>query len=138
MGLLRRISLVLAVSYAVYWAWCGQLVREAKGSLVVITGCNGGLGQAAAARLKRSGFDVIATVRREKDKEALLKAVAGLHVVVGDMTTAEGVEAVVAAVGARPLAAIVHNAALTSGFCCSGVNTPLFIAIPRARPRRTG
>ncbi|MFL5845020.1 MAG: SDR family oxidoreductase [Solirubrobacteraceae bacterium] len=93
--------------------------------LIVITGASTGIGRAAAQRMAAKGYDVLAGVRKEADGEAI--AAERITPVIVDVTNAEQVAALAAAVGDRPLAGLVNNAGI-------GVSGPLeFIPLDEFR-----
>ncbi len=84
------------------------------GGTVVVTGASTGIGNAAAVRLARSGFDVYAGVRNEADAERLRAA--GLRPLTIDVTDhasiATAADEVKTAVGTAGLAGLVNNAGI--------------------------
>lgn len=108
------VGIVVAV-YGGYWSWSWGHVRSGNDSLVVVTGINGGLGEDMAIHLAQKGFKVIGTVRQQAHADRIRAKEPRITVVVGDLTTSEGMQRLVDQVGGRSLAALVHNAALTSG-----------------------
>jgi NAD(P)-dependent dehydrogenase (short-subunit alcohol dehydrogenase family) len=92
---------------------------SAQGRAVVITGCSSGIGQAAAKHLARRSYLVLATVRREKDADALrgLGDANLVPVCPLDMTRRDHIPPVIAAVraelrrrGIDGLYALINNA----------------------------
>lgn len=83
--------------------------------IVVVTGASTGIGRACALDLDRSGFQVVAGVRREADADSLRAAARGrlrtirLDVTDSDQIAAAAVE-VAALTGDRGLAGLVNNA----------------------------
>ena len=77
---------------------------------VLITGCSSGIGEAAALRLARGGWDVYATARRPETLSAL--ADAGCTTLALDVTDEASMSAAVEAVldGAGRIDALVNNA----------------------------
>jgi NADP-dependent 3-hydroxy acid dehydrogenase YdfG len=77
---------------------------------VLITGCSSGIGEATAARLVRSGWDVYATARRPETLSAL--ADAGCTTLALDVTDGGSMTSAVDAVlrGAGKIDALVNNA----------------------------
>ncbi|WP_433516192.1 SDR family NAD(P)-dependent oxidoreductase [Nonomuraea sp. CA-143628] len=86
------------------------------GQHVVVTGGSSGIGRAAALIFARQGAETVFITGRDAER---LKETATLHPklvpVVADVSTAEGADAVEAAVGAGPgvLDVLVHNAGIT-------------------------
>lgn len=76
----------------------------------MVTGASSGIGAATAQVLAGAGHHVIAVARRAAKLDALAAATAGISPVVADLTTSEGIQAVVTAVGDRPLVALVNVA----------------------------
>jgi short-subunit dehydrogenase len=80
--------------------------------LCVVTGASSGIGRELAILAAREGFDLIAAADTPLDEaitelESLGATVTGLEV---DLATREGCEAVCAAIGERPVAALMANA----------------------------
>jgi NAD(P)-dependent dehydrogenase (short-subunit alcohol dehydrogenase family) len=95
------------------------------GGTVLITGASTGIGEAAAHHLRDLGFDVLAGVRRDEDRDRL--SASGVGAVKLDVTDPGQIEAVRAELGERPLAGLVNNAGI-------GVAGPLeFMPLDRLR-----
>ena len=95
------------------------------GGTVLITGASTGIGEAAAFHLRDLGFDAVAGVRKDEDRDRLTAA--GLRAVKLDVTDSAQIEAVRAELGDRPLAGLVNNAGI-------GVAGPLeFMPLDRLR-----
>jgi NAD(P)-dependent dehydrogenase (short-subunit alcohol dehydrogenase family) len=82
---------------------------------VLITGASTGIGKAAALHLERLGFDVFATLRNERDAQALRSESAGRLVpLIMDVTDAASIdrarEQVSQALGDAGLAGLINNA----------------------------
>lgn len=75
---------------------------------VLVTGASTGIGEAAALRLKRGGWDVYAGARSDEDLERLRAA--GMHPLRLDVTDEASVAAARAEVGDRALHGLVNNA----------------------------
>jgi len=86
--------------------------------LVVITGASSGIGAATARELARSGFYVLAGVRRDRDADAIRGP--GLEPFIIDVTNASHIRALAQRIHAdrRALRALVNNAGV-------GVNAPV-------------
>jgi len=108
--------LILGLVYGIYCFWSNQLIRPARG-LVVVTGVSSGIGQTTALHLSALGFDVIGTVRSKTDVDKILKADSSkrLQIIICDVNKSADIEKLVSTVGDRPLVAVVQNAAITSG-----------------------
>jgi NAD(P)-dependent dehydrogenase (short-subunit alcohol dehydrogenase family) len=75
----------------------------------IVTGANRGIGLALVAELRRRGHAVLAACRKSSPELAKL----GVEVVEGvDVSTDQGLAALVAAVGARPVDLLVNNAGI--------------------------
>jgi NADP-dependent 3-hydroxy acid dehydrogenase YdfG len=78
----------------------------------VVTGASSGIGAATARRLAAEGFDVVAAARRRDRLDALCAEI-GARPVTLDVTSAESVEALAAAV--PELTVLVNNAGMALG-----------------------
>ena len=83
--------------------------------IALVTGASAGIGQSFATELARSGHDLVLVARRRKRLEALAARLRAEHgasseVLVADLATTEGVDAVAARAGAGPLDLVVNNA----------------------------
>ena len=78
--------------------------------LIVITGTSSGIGRAAAQRMASRGYDVIATVRKEADADAIRAE--RIEPLLVDVTVPEDVARLRDHVGDRPLAGLVNNAGI--------------------------
>jgi uncharacterized oxidoreductase len=87
---------------------------DISGKLALVTGGSDGIGREIALQLQGAGAEVIVT-GRSVDK---LQAMAGLGfgTLAGDLSTAEGVDAVVNGVAGKPLALLVNNAGVGSEY----------------------
>jgi NAD(P)-dependent dehydrogenase (short-subunit alcohol dehydrogenase family) len=88
---------------------------------VVITGASTGIGRVTALHLARSGFDILAGVRREEDGAALRAEDARIEPVIVDVTDAEQIAALARRVGGGPLAGLVNNAGIAVAGPLEGV-----------------
>jgi NAD(P)-dependent dehydrogenase (short-subunit alcohol dehydrogenase family) len=79
---------------------------------IVITGASTGIGRVTALHLARSGFDILAGVRREEDGAALRAEDARIEPVIVDVTDAAQIAALAQRVGGGPLAGLVNNAGI--------------------------
>lgn len=78
---------------------------------VVVTGASSGIGAATARLFAQHGWQVLAVARRADRLAALAAELPGIQTLVGDVTSADDVEAVRAAVAANgPLHALINNA----------------------------
>jgi NAD(P)-dependent dehydrogenase (short-subunit alcohol dehydrogenase family) len=89
---------------------------------VVVTGTSTGIGHATAVRLARSGFAVLAGVRREEDGAPLRAANERIEPVLVDVTDPSHVAALAERVGAGPLAGLVNNAGIAVAGPLEGVS----------------
>ena len=83
--------------------------------VALVTGASAGIGQAFAEALARDGYDVIAVARRRERLDALAARLAAEHdarveVLVADLATPAGVDAVAARAGSTPLDLVINNA----------------------------
>ncbi len=76
----------------------------------VITGGGTGIGRALALRLAEQGNAVLVVGRRARPLDDLAERQAGIEACQADVSTGEGQAALEAAVGARPVRFLVHNA----------------------------
>lgn len=67
---------------------------QSKPKLALVTGASTGIGQATVEQIVQAGYQVLATARRESRLVALAKAT-GCAYVVADITTSQGVQAIV-------------------------------------------
>ncbi|MFE1646102.1 SDR family NAD(P)-dependent oxidoreductase [Microbacterium sp. P01] len=80
--------------------------------LAVVTGASSGIGREYARRLASRGSDLIAVGRRQERLDELAMEFPGVHVqsVVADLSTHEGIQKVIAAVGDQPVSLLINNA----------------------------
>jgi NAD(P)-dependent dehydrogenase (short-subunit alcohol dehydrogenase family) len=88
---------------------------------VVITGASTGIGRVTALHLARSGFDVLAGVRRAEDGAALRAEDARIEPVIVDVTDADQIAALATRVGGGPLTGLVNNAGIAVAGPLEGV-----------------
>jgi NAD(P)-dependent dehydrogenase (short-subunit alcohol dehydrogenase family) len=88
---------------------------------VVITGASTGIGRAAALRLARAGFSVLAGVRREEDGADLRAQDGRIEPVLVDVTDTGQIASLAARVGGAPLAGLVNNAGIAVAGPLEGV-----------------
>ena len=78
--------------------------------LALITGGGTGLGRALAHELAAHGLSVLITGRRAEPLASTAAAASGIEHVAADVATSDGRARIVAAVGARKLRFLIHNA----------------------------
>lgn len=83
--------------------------------IALVTGASAGIGQSFAEQLARDGFDLIVVARRRDRLDALAQRLGAAHgasveVLVADLATVAGVDAVAARATAAPLELVVNNA----------------------------
>jgi short-subunit dehydrogenase len=83
--------------------------------LALVTGASAGIGQSYAVELARTGHDLIVVARRRERLEALAQRLSAAHqaqveVMVADLTTPAGVDAVAGRAAAAPLDLLINNA----------------------------
>lgn len=84
---------------------------ELPPGIAVITGASSGIGEAFARLISAAGRPTLLVARRRARLEALAAALPGpAELVVADLSTPEGVAAVVEAVGEREVGLLVNNA----------------------------
>jgi uncharacterized protein len=81
-------------------------------TLALITGASSGIGKAFAVRLAADGYDLVAVGRRRDRLEELAASVNNVKVqiLVADLSTDEGIEAVAEVCASQPLSMLVNNA----------------------------
>jgi short-subunit dehydrogenase len=85
--------------------------------LALITGASAGVGQSFAEQLAAAGHDLIVVARRRDRLEALARRLGAAHqaeveVLVADLTSEAGIDAVAARAAAAPLDLVVNNAGI--------------------------
>lgn len=81
-------------------------------SLALVTGASSGIGKAYAEELASRGFDLIVVGRRQERLDQLKAALTDVTVepLVADLASDDGIDAVAAVCGTRPLTMLVNNA----------------------------
>lgn len=89
--------------------------RKRMSKLALVTGASSGIGQAFAERLAADGYDLVAVGRRRDRLEELAAAATGVEVqvLVADLATGEGLDAVAEVCATRPLTMLVNNAGVS-------------------------
>ena len=87
---------------------------DVRGKLALVTGGSDGIGREIALQLQGAGADVIVTGRSAEKLQAM--AALGFGTIAGDLSTAEGIDAVVGGVADKPLALLVNNAGVGSDY----------------------
>jgi short-subunit dehydrogenase len=85
--------------------------------IALITGASAGIGQSFAEQLAASGHDLIVVARRRDRLEALAQRLGAAHhskveVLVADLATDAGIDAVAARAAAAPLDLLINNAGI--------------------------
>lgn len=80
--------------------------------LAVVTGASSGIGREYARRLASRGSDLVAVGRRQERLDELAIEFPNIHVqtVVADLSTHDGIQNVITAVGDQPVTLLVNNA----------------------------
>lgn len=88
-----------------------------QGGLAVVTGAAGGMGRAIAKRFADDGYELLLADVTEAPLAALADALKGqgakVGILAGDVAAADYPAQLIAAIGARPLRAVVHTAGLS-------------------------
>lgn len=111
---------------------------SADRAVAVVTGAGSGIGRAAARALAARDLDVVCVGRRPGPLEETVGQLGGGgRVAVADVSTAEGVRVIAGAVGGRPVAALVHAAAIEGIVSLEDTTRPVFdelVAVNLAGP----
>ncbi len=83
---------------------------DVNGKVVLLTGGSAGIGRELARQLQAKGAHVILT-GRDPERLAAMEA-EGFAVLAADLSNAAGVDALVAALGDRPIDILINNAGL--------------------------
>ncbi len=85
-----------------------------RGKVILVTGARRGIGLAIASRAAQAGAEVMVHARERTQAEAAARQIAGGTAVWGDLSTVEGVRAVITAAGGTTgrLDGLVNNAGL--------------------------
>ena len=87
---------------------------DVRGKLALVTGGSDGIGREIALQLQGAGADVIVTGRSAEKLSAM--AALGFGTIASDLSTAQGIDAVVDGVAGKPLALLVNNAGVGSDY----------------------
>jgi len=87
---------------------------DIRGKLALVTGGSDGIGREIALQLQGAGAQVIVTGRSAEKLQAM--AALGFGTIAGDLSTPEGVEAVLNGVADKPVAILVNNAGVGSDY----------------------
>lgn len=92
-----------------------------RGKHALVTGGSDGIGREIALQLQGLGADVIVTGRSAEKLQAM--ASLGFGTIASDLSTPEGVEAVVTGMAGKPLALLVNNAGVGSAYDLDRIET---------------
>ncbi|MBN8845332.1 MAG: SDR family NAD(P)-dependent oxidoreductase, partial [Sphingomonadales bacterium] len=87
---------------------------DIRGKIALVTGGSDGIGREIALQLQGAGAQVIVTGRSAEKLQAM--AALGFGTIAGDLSTPEGVEAVLNGVADKPVAILVNNAGVGSDY----------------------
>ena len=94
---------------------------DLRGKLALVTGGSDGIGREIALQLQGVGADVIVTGRSAEKLRTM--AALGFGTIAGDLSTPQGVDAVVDGVAGKPLALLVNNAGVGSEYELDDIET---------------
>lgn len=87
---------------------------DVRGKLALVTGGSDGIGREVALQLKAAGAEVIVTGRSPEKLRAMQDL--GFATIAGDLSTRQGIDAVVEGVAGKPVALLINNAGVGGNY----------------------
>ena len=104
-------------------------------NLALVTGASSGIGKAYAERLASRGFDLIIVGRRQDRLDELQESLDEVTVepLVADLATDDGIKAVAAMAGSRPLTMLINNAGVAHYMRFAGLSADMAAELIRVK-----